>query len=310
MPSWPPPPGERRGLLRRSSRGAGGARTAGRLRTSPGRCVLSRRRHVRQGFRRWPQPWRCGERSIPSRKPPVTDALATRPTTPSGRAAPSEVIARGPRCGSTSTSRRRATPTSRPACSSAGDRYRELRDQALAIAGWLQARGVKQGDRVAVHAELPAVRRRAVRHPARRCGGGAGQPDEPRRRVRPLHHRPRGQGRDLQRRPGRHRAQANAALPRAAPAACAGDALCRRHAGPSIDRRPRRPTPPPSSGCAPTRRCPGRRRRRPDLDALAEALAEQRVPGPHTPARRPRRCCPTPRAPPACPRAACTPTSR
>ena len=40
--------------------------------------------------------------------------------------------------------------------------------------------GVQDGrPRAAVHAEQPAVHDRLLRHPARRCGGGAGQPDEP-----------------------------------------------------------------------------------------------------------------------------------
>jgi fatty-acyl-CoA synthase len=57
-----------------------------------------------------------------------------------------------PRCGSTSTSRRRAFPE-KPAYIFFGREltYRELHAQADAIAGWLQSVGVGAGDRVAIY---------------------------------------------------------------------------------------------------------------------------------------------------------------
>ena len=76
--------------------------------------------------------------------------------------------------------------------------------QAEALAGWLQAQGVAKGDRVLLFMQnCPQFVVAFYADPARRRGGGAGQPDEPRRRVRPLHHRPAGTRRADERRPGR-----------------------------------------------------------------------------------------------------------
>ena len=95
-----------------------------------------------------------------------------------------------------------------------------------------------------MHAELPAVADRVLRHPACRRRRGAGEPDEQGRRVRPLHHRPRRALCDHQPRPGRHRCTrpTSACRLRSACASCwwcrLADALPEPHA----TRPKRRPT--------------------------------------------------------------------
>ena len=82
--------------------------------------------------------------------------------------------------------------------------YADLHAQALAVAGWLQSVGVQAGDRVAIFMQncpqFAAAYYGILRANARRRPG---QSDEQGRRVPPLHHRPRDQGRHLQRRSGR-----------------------------------------------------------------------------------------------------------
>ena len=68
-------------------------------------------------------------------------------------------------------------------------------------AGCMRGRQARRPGRD-LHAELPAIRDRPLRDPARQCRRGAGQPDEPRRGTQALHHRPGHQGRDQHRRPG------------------------------------------------------------------------------------------------------------
>ena len=136
--------------------------------------------------------------------------------------------------------------------------YRECATHAER-AGRLAAGAGRRGRRPrrAVHAELPAVRGRALRHPARQRGRGAGQSDEPCRRAQALHQRPRRQGRDLQRRPGgdRRRRQRTRCPTSERAARDRRHALHRCDAGrrrsPTPTRRRRRWTP----GCAPIRRC-------------------------------------------------------
>ena len=66
--------------------------------------------------------------------------------------------------------------------------YAELKQQVDALAGFLQTplrRGAWRSG-AARHAEQPAVRDRLLRDSARRCHGGAGEPDEPHRRIASL----------------------------------------------------------------------------------------------------------------------------
>src|SRR6218665_87725 len=80
----------------------------------------------------------------------------------------------------------------------------------------------------AVHAKLPATGAGAFRHPARQCGGGAGQPDEPGRRAQTLHHRPRYPAGHHHRRPGARTGQGQQRIAaRRAPGASAGAPLHR-----------------------------------------------------------------------------------
>ena len=158
----------------------------------------------------------------------------------------------------------------------AGRCARRLSPAALGVAA--------RRPRASLRAEQPAVRHRLLRDPARRRGGRAGQPDEPHRRAAPLR-------RGLRRARGDRR-QRRAARARAArPGARAADRVLRLS-----DRDP--PTFRCPISCAP----PGSR-------GLEEALARKprarrrTSPGPRT-----LRSCPTPRARPASPRAACTRT--
>ena len=70
--------------------------------------------------------------------------------------------------------------------------YRQLRDDADRARRLAAARRRRQGrPGRGLHAELPAVPDRALRHPARRCRRRSGQSDEPRRGVQALHQRSR-----------------------------------------------------------------------------------------------------------------------
>ena len=163
--------------------------------------------------------------------------------------------------------------------------YRQLRDAGRG-AGRLAAEGRRQARATGsplFMQNCPQFPVALLRHPARQRGRGAGESDEPRRGVQALHHRPRHQGRDLQRRPGgdRRRRQRGAARRRARCASVLVDALhrhdARRRRSPRPMRRRRRWTP----GCAPSRRC------RPAARAGPTRSPHGCVPGPHT--RRARR---------------------
>ena len=137
----------------------------------------------------------------------------------------------------------------------------QLRDDALALAGWLQSAGVEAGDRVAVFMQnCPQFPTALYAHPARRRGGRAGEPDEPRRGVQALHQRPRDQGRDLQRRPGgdRRRRQRGAARERARCALSSSRAIRDAMPAGAIADRPTRRRRRWTPGCAADRRAAGR----------------------------------------------------
>ena len=177
------------------------------------------------------------------------------------------------------------------------------RDRAGRLAAARRRREGRPGR--GLHAELPAVPDRLLCRPARRRGGRSGQPDEPRGGVQALHRRPGHEGRDLQRRPGRHRRHGERSrCPKASASARSSSRATATRCRPARSARPTRRRRRWRPGCAPIRRC--RRAARPGTT---------RSPSSSHPARtRPRsttsRSCPTPRAPPACPRAACTPIAR
>ena len=161
--------------------------------------------------------------------------------------------------------------------------------------------------RRAVHAELPAVRDCELRHPARRCGRGAGEPDEPRRGVQattsPTPARRSSSPAPIWRRRSSPRTK------RCRPTR--GWNTCSSRATPMRCRRATRSTPamPPRrrwpTGCMPSTSC------RPMATRWSDVLERAREPGPHT-ARCPTTwpCCLTPPALPRCRRAACTAIER
>ena len=171
-------------------------------------------------------------------------------------------------------------------------------------AGRLAAAGRRRQGRPRrpLHAELPAVPDRALRHLARQRGGGAGESDEPGRGVQPLHRRPRYLGHRLHRRPGAHRRRRPGGAARGeARAPGAGHPLHRHHAR-RPDRRGRRAVAGDGGLAADRRRAAARLR---PLERRARRQLRSRPA--HRRAPTTWRCCPTPRARPACPRAACTP---
>jgi hypothetical protein len=175
--------------------------------------------------------------------------------------------------------------------------------QAEALAGWLQAQGVQGRPRAAVHAELPAVR---VAFYAVQRADAVVVPVNPMNRADEFGHyiTDPGPAWPHQRRPGRHGGSRPTTAPAARRSACAhaGHALHRRDAMPDRGRPAEAPAPAHAALAA----------RRPAAAAGARALGRRAgrrpAPGPRR-GRSPTtwRCCPTPRAPPACPRAACTP---
>ena len=234
--------------------------------------------------------------------PPPPQDLAQAPAARTGGAP-------RPRCGSTSRSRPRATPT-RPAYVFFGRAlsFRELQRAGRGAGRLAASAGVRAGDRVLlfmqncpqfVVAFYGILRADAVVvpvNPMNRADEFSHYITDPQARVV-----------ICTRRPGRHRGRRpTRALPDgAAPAARAGDALHRRDARRRARRRPRRRAP-AIAGLAARRPAAARRR---------TCAGPTRWPPACRPARTPRgpttwRCCPTPRAPPACPRAACTPTAR
>ena len=191
---------------------------------------------------------------------------------------------RGERAARHPRARRRSTTTARrityARAEARGRRARRLPAAAL-------RRGARRPG-AALPAEQPAVRHRLLRHPARRRGGGAGQPDEPHRGAAPLR-------RGLRTPRWRSSARTCSSEHRAA-------AALEARAARRLFRLPRRGRP--------TCRCRTSCARRARLARhWKEALAAGLAPGPHhAQARGPRGACPTPRAPPASRRAACTRT--
>ena len=161
---------------------------------------------------------------------------------------------RRPRCGSTPRSWPRAIPTSRPTCSSATrSAPRNCTTRRWRWPAGCRRTAWQRGDRVIVFMQnCPQYSIAVHGDPARRRGGGAGQPDEQGRRVRPLHHRLRRARGDHHRRPGRHRRAGRcAAAPRRSACGTAGDALHRRDARRAARAAPRSRRPRSCNGCAP-----------------------------------------------------------
>ena len=151
-----------------------------------------------------------------------------------------------------------------------------------------------------LHAELPAVRGRALRRAACQRGGRARQPDES------------GRGGSSTTSPTRRRASSSAA-PTSRPSSLRRRRRCRSRRAYAASSSRATPTRCPKArstkpthrrrrwtrGCAATPSCP-----------RAMCAGPMRWPPGSRPARTPRgpttsRCCPTPRARPVCPRAAC-----
>ncbi len=203
----------------------------------------------------------------------------------------------------------------KPACVFFGQplRFAELLDQAEALAGWLQAHGVKKGDRVVVFMQNCPQFVVAV-HAVLRADAVV-VPVNPMNKADELGHYITDPGSvvflttaDL----ADAVAQANALLPapqqlRHIVATRFADAMpatldAAETPTPAIlqwlqaDPHCRRPPPPPVSAAGP----------------MHWHLAAKPATGPARTPPRPTTwpCCPTPAAPPACPRAACTPTAR
>ncbi len=183
--------------------------------------------------------------------------------------------------------------------------YRELHAQAEAIAGWLRSRGVKKGDRVSLFMQNCPQYVAALYGILR--ADAVVVPVNPMNRAEEFGHYIADPGArvvvcsaDL----AGIVAQADAALPEAQRLA---DVLVTRYA----DALPDGPIAPQE---APNPATEQWLRADPPLPAgavrWADALAEGLRPGPSTAGPTTWRCCPTPRAPPGCPRAASTPIAR
>ena len=171
-------------LLRLPARGAAGLRTARRL--SPPWMRLCHRRDSRGRVPPLAGRGCCGRTApiVSAGSMPVPEAAVHAPHAIWLRCLPREVIA--PRTSlwfnlevSATLPRQACLPVLRPRRSATASCATRPSPSPVGC-----RRGEEGRSRRAVHAELPAVRRRAVRRPARRCGGGASQPDELRRGVR------------------------------------------------------------------------------------------------------------------------------
>ena len=174
---------------------------------------------------------------------------------------------------STTTSRRarRSIRSARRSTTTAARcRYAELK-RAGRRARRLPAAALRRDarrPRAALHAEQPAVRHRLLRDPARRRGGGAGQPDEPHRGAAPLR---RGLATRAWRSPAQDVLRADRAAARRRPRA-------RASSPPTPTTSTRRPTCRCRTSCA--RRARRRARRRHAWsDALAREPAAAAAPG-------------------------------
>ena len=213
-----------------------------------------------------------------------------------------------PRCGSTSRSAPRATPTRPPTSSSAAPlSYAELQRQAEALAGWLQARGVQAGDRVLLF--LQNCPQYVVAFYAVQRANAVVVPVNPMNRADEFGHYitdPRREAGHHQRRPGRHRrTRPTARLPEAQRLQ---HVLVTRFADTHARRRIDPAEAPAAGGAGLAAGRPGAARRRTSAGPTRWRPATRRARTPRSPTTW--RCCPTPRAPPACPRAACTRTAR
>ena len=128
---------------------------------------------------------------------PAFPALAARAAEDARAAAGNASTPTSPRAPRAIRSARRSTTTA-AALTYARAQARGRRARRLPAAAL--RRGARRS-RAALCAELPAVHHRLLRDPARRRGGGAGQPDEPHRGAAPLRRGFRCARRD--RRPGR-----------------------------------------------------------------------------------------------------------
>ena len=179
--------------------------------------------------------------------------------------------------------------------------FAELRSQAEALAGWLQQEGVgKWRPRRPLHAELPAVPDRALRDLACQRGG---VPVNPMNRAEEFSHYIADPDTsvivctaDLA--PSSPRARRR--CPRRSARARSGHPLHRHHA-----RRPIGEADAPSPAMEAWLRTDAELP--PGYVRWSDALAAACVPARTPPRPTTWRCCPTPRARPACPRAACTP---